>query len=216
MGQTVTCTRAAALAPPATSAITLVVSVDAGAPSSVTNSVSVSTPGDADASNDSAPPTRRSPIGGPADLAHGGDPRRHVHRGSPEAYTLTVTNIGAAATTGIITVTDVLPAGLSFTSATGAGWSLQRGGTDRHLHQLRPARARRQQRRSRSTVSVRGAAVPSVTNTATVSTAGRSERQPTTAPATSPRSACHRSTWPSSATMRGLHRRGTRAATPSR
>ena len=38
-------------------------------------------------------------------------------------YTLTPGNIGAAATTGTITVTDSLPAGMSFVSASGSGWT---------------------------------------------------------------------------------------------
>ena len=38
-------------------------------------------------------------------------------------YTLTVANIGTSATNGQITVTDVLPTGLNFVSATGSGWS---------------------------------------------------------------------------------------------
>ncbi|RIH85006.1 hypothetical protein Mterra_01824 [Calidithermus terrae] len=42
-------------------------------------------------------------------------------RGSTGVYTLTVSNIGQAASAGTITVTDTLPAGLTFASAT--GWS---------------------------------------------------------------------------------------------
>ena len=38
-------------------------------------------------------------------------------------YTLTVTNSGTAATSGTVTVTDTLPAGLSATSLSGASWS---------------------------------------------------------------------------------------------
>lgn len=38
-------------------------------------------------------------------------------------YTITVTNIGAVATSGNITVTDTLPAGFTFGSATGTDWT---------------------------------------------------------------------------------------------
>jgi uncharacterized repeat protein (TIGR01451 family) len=38
-------------------------------------------------------------------------------------YTLTVTNIGAGATSGTVTVTDTLPTGLTATGIAGAGWA---------------------------------------------------------------------------------------------
>jgi uncharacterized repeat protein (TIGR01451 family) len=38
-------------------------------------------------------------------------------------YTLTVANTGAGPTAGIVTVTDILPAGLTATSITGSGWN---------------------------------------------------------------------------------------------
>jgi uncharacterized repeat protein (TIGR01451 family) len=43
--------------------------------------------------------------------------------GTNFAYSLTVNNTGTAATNGVVTVTDVLPAGLSFVSGTGTGWN---------------------------------------------------------------------------------------------
>jgi uncharacterized repeat protein (TIGR01451 family) len=42
--------------------------------------------------------------------------------GGSGTYTLAVTNIGLAPTAGTITVTDTLPHGLFFVSATGTGW----------------------------------------------------------------------------------------------
>lgn len=44
-------------------------------------------------------------------------------RGSNVTYTLNVSNNGPVAETGPITVTDTLPTGLTFVSATGTGWS---------------------------------------------------------------------------------------------
>jgi hypothetical protein len=43
--------------------------------------------------------------------------------GFDERYTVTVMNEGATRTTGAIVVTDALPAGLTFVSSTGPGWS---------------------------------------------------------------------------------------------
>src|SRR5437667_431552 len=96
--------------------------------------------------------------------------KRHTaafEHGANGTYTLVVTNVGTTATSGPITVTDPLPAGLSFVSGLGAGWSCAAaGGTlsgnnnaaigvgDSLVFTL--------------TVNVAPAAVPSVTNTATV------------------------------------------------
>jgi uncharacterized repeat protein (TIGR01451 family) len=43
--------------------------------------------------------------------------------GFQETYTVLVQNVGTAATTGAITLTDTLPASISFVSGTGNGWS---------------------------------------------------------------------------------------------
>ncbi len=43
--------------------------------------------------------------------------------GRTGAYTLTVTNVGLGRTVGIVTVTDLLPAGFSYVSASGTGWA---------------------------------------------------------------------------------------------
>lgn len=43
-------------------------------------------------------------------------------------YTLSVTNGGVAATSGTVTVTDTLPAGLTFVSGTGTGWACSAAG----------------------------------------------------------------------------------------
>jgi len=42
-------------------------------------------------------------------------------------YTITVTNIGEGATSGLITVTDILPTGLTATAMEGVGWSCNLG-----------------------------------------------------------------------------------------
>ena len=43
--------------------------------------------------------------------------------GSPGSYTITVKNVGQAPMNGTITVTDTLPAGMTFASGTGTGWA---------------------------------------------------------------------------------------------
>jgi uncharacterized repeat protein (TIGR01451 family) len=169
-GQNVTCTRAAALAASASTTITLTVSVGAGAPSSVTNSASVTTAGDADPSNDSVTDSPVA-IGGPADLglavSHGGT----FVVGQNGTYTITATNNGAASTTGTITVTDVLPAGLSFVSGTGTGWSCSAAGQTVTCTNAGPL-ASGVTSDITLTVAIAAGALPSVTNSATVATAG--------------------------------------------
>src|SRR5439155_24830648 len=44
-------------------------------------------------------------------------------RGSTGSYSATVSNIGAAASSGLVTVSDALPAGLTPSTASGTGWS---------------------------------------------------------------------------------------------
>jgi uncharacterized repeat protein (TIGR01451 family) len=48
--------------------------------------------------------------------------------GVPANYTLTVSNVGAAPTVSPVTVTDTLPAGLTFVTATGSGWTCTASG----------------------------------------------------------------------------------------
>ena len=169
-GQNVTCTRGTALAAGASSAITLTVSVGAGAPASVTNSASLTTAGDADPTNDAATDAPVA-IGGPADLgltlSHSG----LFVVGLPGTYTITATNGGAASTTGTITVTDVLPAGLTFTAGTGPGWSCGGVGQTVTCTNAGPL-ASGASSAIDLTVAVGAGALPGVTNTATVATPG--------------------------------------------
>src|SRR6202011_4851997 len=44
-------------------------------------------------------------------------------RGSTGSYTVTVSNIGPVASSGLVTVSDTLPAGLAPSTATGTGWT---------------------------------------------------------------------------------------------
>ena len=119
-GQTVTCTNAGPLAGGATSAITLTVAVSLPAAPSVTNTATVATPGDVNGANDAS--TVSTPVPSPAlDLSIAKAVGAPFVAGSNGTYTLTVSNTSLAPTTGATTITDVLPAGLTFVSGTGTG-----------------------------------------------------------------------------------------------
>ncbi len=93
--------------------------------------------------------------------------------GQTASYVLTVRNSGSLGTTGPITVTDTLPNGLSYVSASGPGWSCGASGqtvTCTYSASL-PSSATAS---FTLTVLVGSAAYPTVTNTAVVSTIGDS------------------------------------------
>ncbi|HEV7744231.1 MAG TPA: DUF11 domain-containing protein [Pyrinomonadaceae bacterium] len=121
-GQIVTCTRATAIAALGNSAITLLVNVSPTAPASMTNNVTVSGGGQTNTTNDSASdPTTINQV---ADLTITKTHTGNFTRGLNGSYTITVTNSGPTATSGTVTVTDTLPAGLTPTGWSGAApWS---------------------------------------------------------------------------------------------
>jgi uncharacterized repeat protein (TIGR01451 family) len=85
-------------------------------------------------------------------------------------YTLTVSNVGAGATVGTVTVTDALPAGLTATAIIGTGWSCT-------LNTLSCTRsdalnASGSYAAITLTVNVSANVAPNITNTATVSGGG--------------------------------------------
>jgi uncharacterized repeat protein (TIGR01451 family) len=51
------------------------------------------------------------------------EPRPGFHRGDQAVYTVTVTNVGLTETAGNVTVTDVLPPGLTYRTGKGNGWT---------------------------------------------------------------------------------------------
>src|SRR5205814_2126914 len=116
VGQVVTCTNAAGLATGGASAITLTVAVGPAAAPNVTNSASVSGPvSDPNpADNTSTDPTAVSPV---ADLSIAKSHTGSFTVGQNGVYTLTVSNAGPSPS-GALTVTDTLPAGLTFVSYT--------------------------------------------------------------------------------------------------
>ncbi len=57
-----------------------------------------------------------------------GSPDLTLTKADTGSYTLNVTNVGVAASSGPITVTDVLPTGLSYSGFSGAGWACSASG----------------------------------------------------------------------------------------
>lgn len=94
-----------------------------------------------------------------------------VTEGDAISYSLDVSNVGTGATTDTVTVSDVLPAGLSFVSASGAGWSCDSTVTCTHAG---PVGAGSSLPTITVVASTGAGAVASVTNTASVATAGDS------------------------------------------
>ena len=124
---TLTCTRSDSLGsgagyPP----ITLLVTVAADAPASVSNMAVVSGGGESNAANDAA--TDATTIVAPPDLTIAKALTGSFTQGQTGAtYSLTVTNTGGSSTSGLVSVTDVLPAGLTATAMAGAGWTCTLG-----------------------------------------------------------------------------------------
>ncbi|MCM3873895.1 MAG: DUF11 domain-containing protein, partial [Pyrinomonadaceae bacterium] len=120
---TLTCTRSDALAAAASyPVITLTVNVANNAAASVTNTANVSGGGQTNTANDAA--TDPTTINQLADLTIAKSHTGNFTQGQVGAtYSVTVTNSGFAATSGVVTVTDTLPAGLTATAISGTGWS---------------------------------------------------------------------------------------------
>jgi uncharacterized repeat protein (TIGR01451 family) len=104
-------------------AITLTVNVAGNAPASVTNTGGVAGGGETNTANDSAsdPTTITAPATPDLTLtkSHTGN---FTQGQTGAAYTLTAKNIGTGATSGMVTVTDTLPTGLTATAIGGTGW----------------------------------------------------------------------------------------------
>jgi uncharacterized repeat protein (TIGR01451 family)/LPXTG-motif cell wall-anchored protein len=120
-GQEVTCTRAAGLALGATTTIALVTQVEAGAFPSVVNVATVSTPSEEtdltnNTASDSAAVTPLVELGVVKEARTVDLTFREV------TWRITVTNNGPNDTQVPIVVTDVLPGGLTYVSASGTGW----------------------------------------------------------------------------------------------
>lgn len=166
-GSTVSCTTPAGYAAGASSNITITVSVLAAAVPSVTNTGTVQTPGDGNPGNDQS--TINTPVTA-VDVAIAKSHSAAFQAGQNGSYTITVNNVGTAATTGALTVTDNLPTGLTYVSATGTGWSCSAAGALVTCVNATTLAVGASAPPITLTVAVGSAAVPSVTNVATVAT----------------------------------------------
>lgn len=117
-----TCNRSDAITDAVYPLITLTVSIANNAPASVLNTATVSGGGEINTANDTG--TFLTPIVQPPDLTVTKSHTGNFSQGQTGAtYTLTVNNIGPTATSGTVTVTDTLPAGLTATAISGTGWT---------------------------------------------------------------------------------------------
>jgi uncharacterized repeat protein (TIGR01451 family) len=88
--------------------------------------------------------------------------------GQNATYSLTVKNNGPQSASGTITVTDTLPSGLTYVSASGTGWSCSAAGAVVTCTNAGPVASGVTMNAITLTVAVAAGAVPSVTNTASV------------------------------------------------
>ena len=175
LSQVVTCTRSGQIAGNAAAPrLAIDVNVTAAAIPGGDNNVSVQTTGDSNSANDTdSDPTTVTVIDLAIDKSH----EESFRLGSDPAnlYTLSVTNPGSAATVGSTTVSDTLPEGLTFVSATGAGWSCSAAGQQVTCVNAASiaggASAAPIELRTAATLPA-GETSASVTNTASVSTTG--------------------------------------------
>ncbi len=167
----VSCTYPAVLAPGASTNVVVTVLVEASAAPSISNTGSVQSPGDGNPAND------RSTITTPVQLLDVAIAKSHTGNftvGQNGTFTLAVTNVGNTPTTGALTITDNLPAGLSYISATGTGWSCSAAGSVVTCSNPTVVAAGAAAPPITLTVGVSSVAAPSVTNIASVTTPGDS------------------------------------------
>ena len=167
---TLTCTRSDVLNSSASyAAITLTVTVANNAASSITNTATVSGGGEANTANDSSSDV--TTIVQLPDLTISKTHTGSFSQGQTGAiYSIAVSNIGSGASSGTVTVTDALPAGLTATGLNGNGWSCTLGTlTCTRSDALSPSGS---YPAITLTVTVASNAGTSITNTATVGGGG--------------------------------------------
>ena len=124
VGQTVTCTQSGPINAGASSTIQVPVTASPATVGTQPGPFNggVTTPGDSNPGNNpSTPMTPTTPVSvaPTANLLISKSGPASATQGTNFSYTLVVTNSGTAATSGVITVTDSLPAGLNFVSGSG-------------------------------------------------------------------------------------------------
>ena len=145
--------------------------VATNAPASVTNTAAVSGGGDATPTNNTASDvTNVNPTGTPnlgITKTHAGN---FTQGQTGATYSLAVSNGGTGPTSGLVTVTDTLPTGLTATAISGTGWTCTLG--TRTCTRSNVLAASSSYPAITLTVSVAANAPASVTNTAVVSGGG--------------------------------------------
>ncbi len=175
VGQNVSCTRPGPVAPGVTlPVITLVVQPAAPTPP-ILNTATVPYPADINNANNSDDDTVTILAAPEPDLmitkSHVGD----FQVGVNGTFSFRVQNVGSAATTGTITVDDILPAGLTLVSASGSSWNCSTSTIGGQTVQCTTAATVAPGSFTTDitvVVAVDAAATPAVTNTATVTTLG--------------------------------------------
>ena len=121
---TLTATRSDSLAAGSSyPALTLTVNVASNASGNLTNTATVSGGGEFNTANDTA--TDTVTIAPPADLTVTMTDSGNFKQGdAADTYTITVTNSGAGATSGTVSLVDTLPTGLTATAMSGTGWTV--------------------------------------------------------------------------------------------
>lgn len=126
--QTVICSSSTALAVSGNSAFSLNVTVAGDAAPSLMNTVAVSGGNEATLKGNNNGASDEVVTTAPSDLTLAKTATGTFYRGGTGSYTLTVTNVGVAATSGPVTVTDALPTGLGYSGFGGAGWTCSASG----------------------------------------------------------------------------------------
>lgn len=126
-GQTVTCTRTGSVASSASApTLTLTVAVASSASGTKTNTATVTGSAFDNVSSNNTSSDNYT-IAADLSILMSRSPST-LTAGGTASYTITVTNDGPSSQPGPITVTDTLPTGLSFSSASGTGWSCSSSG----------------------------------------------------------------------------------------
>ncbi|WOD39611.1 hypothetical protein [Nodosilinea sp. E11] len=126
-GQTVTCTNYSNLAPGASTVLNLKVLVGSTTPASISNTATVATVSGETVTANNTSNTLITAIAQQADLSIAKTLVGNLVTGQTATYQLKVTNNGPSPSVAPITVTDALPAGLSFVSGAGDGFSCSAG-----------------------------------------------------------------------------------------
>jgi uncharacterized repeat protein (TIGR01451 family) len=180
IGNAITCTSTTTISANGNSTFNLPgIQVGATAVPFITNTATVSGGGETNLANDGA--SDLTTVSGAAvpDLTLSKTHTGNFSVGTSGIYDLSVNNIGLATTTGIITVTDILPTGLtipngsvSLTGTDAANWSCSATSNVITCNTSTPIAASGNSTFNLVGIQVGATAVPSVTNTATVSGGG--------------------------------------------